>query len=170
MYDDVRGGSRFGTRSDRSRRAVVASLTTAALLLLAAAPAIAAVRFTKVQYESPGPDTGSNKSLNAEFVVIKNKGSRPKRLRGWKLVDKRTKAEGGNKVFRFPRLRLGPGKTVKIHTGKGRRTRTDLYWGQSNYVWGDDADTAYLYKKSGKLADRCHYVSSTKETSPPASC
>lgn len=30
------------------------------------APAMAAVRITRAQYDSPGSDTGSNSSLNAE--------------------------------------------------------------------------------------------------------
>jgi len=47
----------------------------AALVLGIAAPAIAAIRITKIQYDPPGNDSGFNTSLNREFVVIKNSGN-----------------------------------------------------------------------------------------------
>ncbi|MBA2724807.1 MAG: lamin tail domain-containing protein [Actinobacteria bacterium] len=154
----------------RTLRTVLISALVSLLLGASALPALAGIRFTKIQYESPGTDTGSNTSLNGEFVVIKNKGAAAKGLRGWKLKDRRNTTEGGNITFTFPRFRLGAGRTVTIHSGRGTNTRTDLYWGRSNYVWGDDSDTAYLYKPSGTLADRCYYLSTTTQTSPPADC
>jgi hypothetical protein len=51
-------------------------------------PASAAIRITKVQYDSPGSDYGSNSSLNAEWVKIKNTGGKRKNLDGWTLRDK----------------------------------------------------------------------------------
>ena len=154
----------------RSSRMVAVAAVSVGLVLAAADPALAGIRFTKIQYESPGPDTGSNASLDAEFVVIKNTGAHTKQLRGWKLIDKRTGTEGGDEVFRFPRFRLHPGAIVRIHTGRGARTHHDLYWGKSHYVWGDDADTAYLKNRAGRQVDSCAYVSHTQETSPPATC
>lgn len=41
------------------------------------ASATVPVMFTKIQYNPPGADTGSKKSLNAECVRITNKGNRP---------------------------------------------------------------------------------------------
>ena len=38
-------------------------------------PASAAIRITKIYFDSPGADTGSNTSLNAEYVVIKEHGN-----------------------------------------------------------------------------------------------
>jgi hypothetical protein len=154
----------------RTRNVVGAVLVAMTMVVAAAAPALARIKVASIHYESPGPDTGSNASLNAEFITIKNTGSHVKRLRGWTLVDKRTVAEGGNDVFRFPRYRLRPGHTVRIHTGQGTRNPGDLYWGKRHYVWGDDADTAYLFNRAGVRVDRCHYVSTTQETSPPAQC
>jgi hypothetical protein len=154
----------------RTLRVLLIALLASTLVAAVAAPAMAAIRFTKIQYESPGTDTGSNSSLNGEFVVIKNKGTHRKQLHGWKLKDRRSATEGGDITFTFPRFRLRPGRTVRVHSGKGTNTRTDLYWGRTNYVWGDDSDTAYLYKATGVLADKCHYVSTTTKTSPPAKC
>lgn len=154
----------------RSFRILVSFVVVGGMLFGTAADATAAIRFTEIQYESPGPDDGSNDSLNAEFVVIKNTGNRAKRMGGWKLVDKRTAAQGGDVVFRFPSFRLRPGRKVTVHTGRGTNTRRDLYWGRSAYTWGDDSDTAYLYNRAGKLIDRCTYTSTTQQTSPPARC
>jgi hypothetical protein len=153
----------------RSTRTIATLLASAILLVAFSAPALAAIRFTKIQYESPGPDTGSNESLNAEFVVLKNKGTRAKILTGWKLIDKRTAPEA-DRVFRFPTFKLRPGRTVKIHTGQGTNSATDLYWGKTTYVWGDDQDTAFLKNKAGRQIDKCGYVSTTTQTSPPAYC
>lgn len=154
----------------RRFRFVLVGLLSFALVGAVAAPAMARIKFTKIQYESPGPDTGSNSSLNAEYLVIKNTGTQAKQLQGWQVKDLRNSLEGGNIVFTFPLFRLRPGRTVTLHTGQGAKTRTDLYWGRSNYVWGDDSDTAYLYNKAGRQVDRCHYVSTTQQTSPPAAC
>ena len=153
----------------RSSRINALTLAAGIFLLAFASPASAAIRFTKIQYESPGADTGSNASLNAEFVVIKNKGTRAKILTGWKLIDKRTPPEA-DRIYRFPTFKLRPGKSVKIHTGKGTNTATDLYWGKTTYVWGDDQDTAFLKNRAGRLIDKCSYVSTTNQTSPPAYC
>ena len=154
----------------RTLRTVLVISLSFALVSAIAAPAMARIRFTKIQYESPGADTGSNSSLNAEYVVLKNTGTRAKQLRGWQVKDLRTSTEGGNIVFTFPLFKLRPGRRVTLHSGRGSKTTTDVYWGRSNYVWGDDSDTAYLFNRTGRQIDRCHYVSTTNQTSPPAAC
>jgi hypothetical protein len=53
----------------------------------------AKIRITKIYFDSPGDDTGSNTSLNAEYVVIKNTGTTRKALTGWTLRD--AQARGG---------------------------------------------------------------------------
>jgi hypothetical protein len=154
----------------RKARFTVAGALTAVILVATAAPALAAIRFTAVYYD-PGTSTLTNYNLNKEYVVIKNTGSTTRHLRGWKLIDKRKASNGGtgtDQVFTFPRFRLAPGAVVRVHTGKGARTRHDLYWGKSHFVWGNSADTAFLYKASGALADTCSWMSSTDPS--PANC
>jgi hypothetical protein len=56
--------------------------------LLIATPAQAApatVYIYKVYYNSPGSDTGSNTSLNAEYVVIRNGDNVSHSVSGWTL-------------------------------------------------------------------------------------
>jgi hypothetical protein len=130
---------------------------TAAVLcgfaMLALAPSgSAAIRITKIYYNSPGPENGSNSSLNGEWLTIKNTGSRGKQLKGWKVRD-----VGGN-VFRFLSFKLPAGTTVKIHTGKGPDTFPHhLYWKLENYVWNNDQDKATLKNAAGTVIDTCSY-------------
>ena len=149
--------------------AVAATAGIAVVTSPTAAPAAGgSVHFTSIHYNS-GTSVVSNYELNKEFVTIKNSRSRTVRMRGWTLVDKRTAANGGNKVFHFPRFRLAPGASVRVHTGKGQRSRHDLYWGLSGYTWDDTgSDTAYLYNASGGLVDTCTYNSATQPS--PAAC
>jgi Lamin Tail Domain len=141
------------------RKLAITTITTA-LALSAIAPAAAAdpedervgpIRITRVSYDSPGDDTGSNPSLNAEWVAIKNAGHHARQLRGWTLRDT------AGHVFHFPRYVLRPGRTVKVHTGSGSGNRRHLYWGQGWYVWNNDGDRATLRNRSGRLIDRCSW-------------
>ncbi|MFF4456902.1 lamin tail domain-containing protein [Streptomyces goshikiensis] len=43
--------------------------------------------------------------------------------------------------------------TIRIHTGNGRDTRTDLFQGRRNYVWDNHADTATLRESRGCTVD-----------------
>ena len=106
-------------------------------------------------YDSPGPrDTGTNKSLNGEWIKIKNKGSKPVSLKGWKLRDKQ------GFTYKFGKYTLGAGKSVKIHTGKGSDTRKDRYWDKSWYVWNNTSDKAILKNSKGTTVDTCKWTTS----------
>ena len=126
-----------------------------ALVLLSLVPAApGAIKITKIYFDSPGSDTGSNSSLNAEWIRLKNTGNRAKSLRGWKITD----ASGHR--YRFGRYRLAAGKTVTIHTGRGSNRPRHRYWRQDWYVWNNDGDRAKLRNRSGRLIDRCSYSGS----------
>ncbi len=110
------------------RLVIAAGSALAAILILpltAAQAGAAAVEFTKVQYDSPGDDTASNSSLNKEWIKVTNRSSAKKTLTGWTVRDPQ------GHVFKFPDFKLGAGKTVTIHTGKGTDTKTDLFWRQT---------------------------------------
>jgi Lamin Tail Domain len=81
-----------------------------------AAPVSAAggIQIKEIYYNSPGSDTGSNTSLNAEWVLIKNTAAKAISLKGWTLRDT------SSHVYHFPSTyKLGAGHSVKVHTGKG---------------------------------------------------
>jgi Lamin Tail Domain len=133
-----------------------------AVVLVLPANALAAVRITKVQYDSPGSDTGSKSSLNAEWVKIKNKGSKAVSLSGWTLRDT------AGHVYSFGSFKLKAGRTVTVHTGKGSNGSKHRYWGSGAYIWNNDGDTAKL-KKGTKLKDKCKWAGG-ESPNPPVSC
>jgi hypothetical protein len=138
--------------SQRTRPLALAAL----IILLFPATASAAIRITEISFDPSGRDTGSNSHLNQEYVVLKNTGPQAQQLSGWVLKDRNT---GGHR-YEFPRLRLGVGKNVRIHTGSGKNDRNDLYWGWNWYIWNNTGDTATLKQPDGTRVDRCNYGSS----------
>ncbi len=134
------------------RLALVVSLVGGGLFgLTHSSSAASCIRIYRIYYNSPGSDTGSNKSLNAEWIQLKNRCGTARWLSDWKIND----AAGNQYVF--GRFKLAGGKSVKLHTGKGTNTSTDRYWGRSRYVWNNDKDTAYLYDRYGFRVDTCSY-------------
>lgn len=125
-------------------------------LLSLALPASAVVKIKAIYFDPPGNDSGSNSHLNKEYVVVKNTGRKAKQLKRWKLIDR-----GRDHTFRFPKFKLKAGRSVKIHTGRGRDNRFNLYWRNDWYIWNNDGDTATLKTKGGRTASRCAYSSAT---------
>ncbi|WP_234337898.1 lamin tail domain-containing protein [Streptomyces sp. NRRL WC-3725] len=106
-----------------------------------------AVFISDVQYDSPGQDDRSNRSLNAEWVEITNDSGRAVNLDGWTLSD-----EDGL-TYTFDHYRLSGRATVRVHTGVGRDNRTDVYQDRRAYVWDSHSDTATLRNHRGRLVD-----------------
>jgi hypothetical protein len=132
----------------------LAVIGTAVLMVLAVpATALAAsVGFSEIQYNSPGADSGSNKSLNQEWVVIENTSDHLIKLTGWEVREVRDA-----NVFEFPTFRLRAGEKVTIYTGTGNDTDHKLYWGLDDYVWDNNRDVAVLKNRAGDVVDRCSY-------------
>jgi Lamin Tail Domain len=142
----------------RIRALIVACLLAAASLLIAtpAQAAPATVYIYKVYFDSPGSDRGSNSSLNAEYVVIRNGDDVSHSISGWTVRD-----AAGHR-YTFPDgFRLRPGKQAIIHTGDGSSyttsASTHLYWGREWYVWNNNGDKVILRRADGSLKDTCSY-------------
>ncbi|MEV5645989.1 lamin tail domain-containing protein [Streptomyces flaveolus] len=142
------------SKSITARRLTAAALTVGALTAVIAVPATAAdhrarpsVEISDVQYDSPGRDDRSNRSLNKEWVEITNNTRRAVNLDGWTLRD-----EDGHR-YTFHDYRLAGRSTVRVHTGQGRDTRTDVYQDRRNYVWDNRSDTATLRNDHGRFID-----------------
>jgi hypothetical protein len=131
---------------------ILSAIIVGGTVLAPSASADPPLRFTAVQYDPPGSDTGTNASLNAEWIRVKNSGTRTQTLTGWKIRDR-----GADHVYTFPEYTLRPGNTVRIHTGNGANTRTDLYWDLAWYVWNNTGDTATLKNRSGTTIDQCSW-------------
>ncbi|MFJ7335467.1 lamin tail domain-containing protein [Streptomyces sp. NPDC101110] len=139
-----------------ARRLTAAALTAGALVSVMTLPASAAdharperpkVKISDVQYDSPGRDDFSNRSLNREWVEITNTARRSVNLDGWTL-----KNEDGE-TYTFDHYRLEGRATVRIHTGFGRDTDSDLYQDSRDYRWDNRSDTATLRNDHGRLID-----------------
>lgn len=136
------------------RKFAVAALTVVATALagvLVAAPAEAAggIMIYRAYYNSPGSDTGTNASLNAEYILLKNTASTPKWANNWTLRDK------AGWVYKFPATRINPGKYVYVRTGRGTNNASTRYWQRRAYVWNNTGDTAFLRNATGVLIDSC---------------
>jgi hypothetical protein len=115
----------------------------------------APVRLSGVQYDSPGQDTGTNVSLNREWARITNHGTSRRTLTGWTVGDRE-----GN-VYRFRTFVLRSGRSVTLHTGRGRNTATDLFWGRTRYAWKNTGDTATLKNRAGTTVGTCRWGDGT---------
>jgi len=136
---------------------VVGLVMALGLAVTSSSPAQAAgyrMQIHEIYYNSPGPDTGSNSSLDAEWVQLHNTSGSWISLTGWTLRD----AQGH--VYKFGTYTIKAHGYVKIHTGKGANTQTDRYWGHSWYVWNNTGDTATLRTQLGGVIDRCGYTGS----------
>jgi hypothetical protein len=122
---------------------------------------VSGARIVAIYFNPPGADTGSNTSLNAEWVRIKNTTASRKTLTGWTLRD------AASHVYRFPAFTLAAGAYVKVHTGFGSNSAYHLFWRSGTYIWNNSGDTARLRNAAGALVDRCSYTSAAD---PKATC
>lgn len=86
---------------------------------------------------------GSTKEPNGEYVCFKNYELQTVDMTRWLVRD------AAAHTYTFPSFLLHPGATVKVHSGPGSNTATDLYWGRG-LVWNNDHDTVYLYDAFGR--------------------
>jgi Lamin Tail Domain len=130
-----------------------AALALAPAMAAQAAPqaAKAKVAISEIWYNSPGKDTGSNLSLNHEWVELHNNTARAVSLANWTLRDK------AGHVYKVGALTLKAHASVRIHTGHGANTATNLYWRHSWYIWNNNGDTATLKTAAGVAESRCAY-------------
>lgn len=117
----------------------------------AASHSRSAVVLGRIQYDAPGPDNRSNRTLNGEWVDVTNTSRHSVNLDGWTLSDR-----DGNR-YRFDDLRLTGRSTVRVHTGRGHDTRRDVYQDRRDAIWGNNGDTATLRDDRGRLIDRDYW-------------
>ncbi|GHD91231.1 lamin tail domain-containing protein [Streptomyces naganishii] len=138
-----------------TRRLAAAVLTAGTLVGTVALPASAAdharpyrpqVEITHVQYDTPGRDDRSNRSLNSQWVELTNTTRHSVNMDGWTLSDR----EG--RTYTFHHYRLDRRATVRVHTGVGRDSRRDLFQDRHHVVW-DRRDTATLRNDDGRVVD-----------------
>jgi hypothetical protein len=116
----------------------------------------------EIFYNSPGSDSGSNASLNGEWVELHNRSSQPVHLTGWTLRD------ASHHVYTFGNFILRAHKSVRVHTGRGHNTGFNVFQRRGAYVWNNDGDRAILRKVGGIFRDSCSYSDSGEQFSSVA--
>jgi competence protein ComEC len=86
------------------------------------------------------------------LVRFRNVGDEALDLSGWTVRD------DVGKTYEFPDgFVLEAGASVRLHTGSGTDTATDLYWGASQPVWNNDGDTVIVETDAGETVIREEY-------------
>jgi hypothetical protein len=128
------------------------ALTTMLLLLAAAAAAAeetsssgCKMLITNASMIAPNPE---KENLNMEWIEILNAGDADCSLDGWTLSDQQ------NHTYAFSNFTIKAGDAVRIHSGSGNDTASDLYFNRKVPIWNNEGDVATLKDASGKVAAR----------------
>jgi hypothetical protein len=154
-FTGFKNGGRSGRTGARFGSAVASVLLSLLAVICVATPAQAStsVKISRIYYNSPGTDTRTNASLNAEYVNITNISSVTRVITGWTIRD------AANHIYKFPSTSIPAGRTVTLHTGKGTNSGYQRYWQSGAYIWNNDKDTAYLRNAAGAAIFTCSYNS-----------
>lgn len=90
-------------------------------------------------------------AVGDECICFTSKDMRTVDVTSWHVMD------AVKHRYVFPEFRLVPGASVKVHTGRGADSATNLYWGRRGVVWNNKGDTVYLYDSAGNLIDEYSY-------------
>jgi hypothetical protein len=137
----------------RLARPTTVSITAGGLAAVAATVTLQPKRgvgFRTSQFNPPGKDKRTRKGLNREWISLTNTSGSAISLQRWTVTN------DAGKRYRFGRLSLAPGASVTLHTGSGRSTNADRYWGASRHVWAN-RDTATLRNRSGNVVSKCEW-------------
>jgi micrococcal nuclease len=110
-------------------------------------PSETPLRIVTVHYDAPGDDS---LSLNEEYVDFKVLAAGT--LQGYSVED-----QTGHR-YRFPDRVLNKGDIVRLHSGEGSDTQTDLYWGASGAaIWNNDGDTVKVLDPQDRIVEKYDY-------------
>lgn len=110
------------------------------------APAVSteySISISATQFDAPGDD---RQNLNGEWIQITNSGQNSVGMTGWMIFD-----DSGRQIYEFPSFTLNSGASVKVYTGKGSNSATELYMERGSPIWNNNGDTAILKDASGRV-------------------
>lgn len=137
--------------------------TTSPVALVSGSPATT-LGFGAWMANPPGvDDQRTSAGLNQEYLTVTNGTAAAVDLTGYTITD-----ATADHVFAFPAgFHLAAGASVRVHTGQGTATASQLFWGQTvqgsstkrsaGMVWNNDGDTATLRDARGVVVDQCTY-------------
>jgi len=100
------------------------------------------ILITNASMIAPNPE---KENLNMEWIEILNAGDADCSLDGWTLSDLQ------NHSYAFSNFTIKAGASVRIHSGSGNDTASDLYFNRKVPIWNNDGDVATLKGASGKV-------------------
>ncbi|MBN1458564.1 MAG: thermonuclease family protein [Armatimonadetes bacterium] len=110
-------------------------------------PSESPLRIVAVEYDAPGDDS---LNLNEEYVTFEV-------LVGGTLLGYSVEDETGHR-FRFPDLVFARGDVIRLLSGVGKDTKTDLHWGASGAaIWNNDGDTVKVLDPSDRIVASYQY-------------
>jgi phage tail-like protein len=95
--------------------------------------------------DSQGRRWGSFINLH-EYVELRNETAQPQNLSNWILQD----ANRHRFVFPVGTI-VSPRARLRVHSGEGTNTTTDLYWNRRTPVWNNAGGTVFLYDAAETL-------------------
>lgn len=110
-------------------------------------PPVPKVVIADIVYD-PGAD--DFRRLDEEYVVLVNFIGAV-HLAEWILSDSQ-----GN-TYVFPNVALNKGTVLRVHSGQGVDTATELYWGRKTPIWDNEGDVATLRDDAGAIIDTFSY-------------
>jgi len=115
-----------------------------------AAPDRPQLRIGGLAYDPPGED---GNDLDNEWIEIVNESYATVNVSGWTVRD-----ESSSNRFSIPTgTSLNPGSTLRIITGCGDDTATDLHWCSDLAVWSNGGDTVIIQDQLGNVVERWPY-------------
>jgi len=91
---------------------------------------------------APAPE---KENLNMEWIEILNAGDADCSMDGWTLSDQQ------NHTYAFANITLKASASVRVHSGIGNDTASDLYFNRKIPIWNNEGDVATIRDASGKM-------------------
>ncbi len=98
----------------------------------------------EIKADAEGDDC---KNASGEYALLKNQCSISCNINGWQIKDE------ANHFYTF-KITLKENKEIKLHSGTGEDTESDIYWqntGSCPAIWSNSGDMAFLRDDTGKL-------------------
>jgi hypothetical protein len=100
------------------------------------------------QFNVEGND---NENLARQYVCLVNHSQEAVDMSGWHLQDRI------GVTYDFPRFVLPAGAAMRVRTGEGSDSESDLYWNRGASVWRNEGDIVRLYDRLWNLVDEKSY-------------
>lgn len=104
------------------------------------------IDITSIHYDAKGID---DQNENDEWIEFKNTCQQSVSLKNWLLKD-----SSSSNSYIFNNLNLSAQTSIKLHSGCGTDTSSDIYWQcpqKQHAVWNNSGDTAMLFDSHGEL-------------------